>query len=801
MRCVRLFALVLSLLLCSVSASAEWMENGTPIATLGVGEYVPRIVSNGAGEAIVAWYDDNADIFVQRLDAYGKMLWTDGGVAICTASGMRWDAQIISDGAGGAIVAWKDYRNSNYDIYAQRVNANGAALWTANGIPVCSQSASQRNQKITSDGAGGAIIAWQDDRNGDYDVYAQRINASGAAQWTANGVFLCVVPWEQMDIQLLPRSAGGAFVAWSDMRNGYSIDIYYQVVYANGTTAYGAPGNALTSTSANEGSARLATDGLGGAIVAWADWSTGYGNIYAQRINQDGSMLWTPGGVPVCAATGNQVGARIVSDAAHGAIVGWSDYRNSSMVNDFYTQRVNSSGAAQWATNGVPVVQSGSGVDVPELVSDGKGGGILSWTDSRFGDPDIFCQRIDPYGGTYWASGGAEVCVMNGYQYGPSLICDGEAGAFLAWYDSRSGSNTDIYAQRMERSGYWGYPSPVIADIRDVPGDQGSFVDLAWDASRLDDWYFQLINYYTIWRAIGHPAALAMAADGAALIDDPSKFDPASKAPVIRIEQIGATTYYWKLVSTVFAYYLDGYSEPVATLFDSTAASTEYHYFQVIAHGNYQGQFWASPPDSGYSVDNLAPAPPVGLTGEQEYSPAGLTLVWDPNTEIDLGGYAIYRGLSPDFVPSEANRVAAPADTLWFDGDWQWSDGFYYKVSALDIHGNESGFALLAPDNVTAVETPKTPGAAYLRQNYPNPFNPTTTIAFSIATDSEVELAIYDVTGARVRTLVREHRRANNYRELWDGTSDSGDTVASGVYFYQLMAQNFSQTKKMVLLK
>lgn len=84
-----------------------------------------------------------------------------------------------------------------------------------------------------------------------------------------------------------------------------------------------------------------------------------------------------------------------------------------------------------------------------------------------------------------------------------------------------------------------------------------------------------------------------------------------------------------------------------------------------------------------------------------------------------------------------------------------------------------------------------------LAQNYPNPFNPATTIAFSIAGDSHVELVIFDVTGARVRTLVDELRRANNYREVWDGRSDKGSEVASGVYFYRLTAGTFTDTKKM----
>jgi hypothetical protein len=88
-----------------------------------------------------------------------------------------------------------------------------------------------------------------------------------------------------------------------------------------------------------------------------------------------------------------------------------------------------------------------------------------------------------------------------------------------------------------------------------------------------------------------------------------------------------------------------------------------------------------------------------------------------------------------------------------------------------------------------------------LAQNYPNPLNPSTTIAFSIAKESDVELVIYDVAGARVKTMVRDHRVANNYRLTWDGKNESGDAVASGVYFYRLTAGSFTTTKKMVLLR
>ena len=88
-----------------------------------------------------------------------------------------------------------------------------------------------------------------------------------------------------------------------------------------------------------------------------------------------------------------------------------------------------------------------------------------------------------------------------------------------------------------------------------------------------------------------------------------------------------------------------------------------------------------------------------------------------------------------------------------------------------------------------------------LEQNFPNPFNPQTTIAFSIQKASNVHLSIYDVTGSRVRDLVDEKRVPGAYRVVWDGLNQSGNSVASGVYFYKLTAGTFTSAKKMVLLK
>jgi len=88
-----------------------------------------------------------------------------------------------------------------------------------------------------------------------------------------------------------------------------------------------------------------------------------------------------------------------------------------------------------------------------------------------------------------------------------------------------------------------------------------------------------------------------------------------------------------------------------------------------------------------------------------------------------------------------------------------------------------------------------------LSQNYPNPFNPTTKIEFTLAKSGFATLQIYDVLGRKVRTLVSEELSSGYKSVLWDGKSEDGKDVASGVYFYQLKVGDFSQPKKMLLLK
>lgn len=800
MQRTKLFAanICIGVLSASVStALGQWAADGAPISTAAGNQGAVAITADGSGGAIAAW-NDLGDIRAQRVDIDGQMLWSTDGIVVCAASNIQDDPALVYDGAGGAIVVWCDKRAPEWDIYAQRVNASGTWVWEINGLPISTATSYQYQHVVASDDSGGVIVAWSDGRNGNYDIYAQRADAAGVIRWTANGELMCVAANDRLEPTIVSDGAGGAVVAWEDRRAFPDYDIYAQRVDASGVVQWAPGGVPVCTEPAQQRYPRIASDGAGGAIITWWDLRGGDHDVYAQRVDAGGNIRWTSNGVVINDAAYDQTDPRIVADEAGGAIIAWRDQRNGSP--DLFAQRVDSLGALLWATVGEPLCSAAGSVYKPSMVPDGSGGAVVVWYDDRSGsDDDIYAQLVDADGNASWAVDGVAVCSLSYDQNDPVIATDGNGGALVAWLDRRGGIEYDVYSQGLDNNGDWGYPTPSIHSVRDVPLDQGGAVGLAWDASRRDPNPNGDITHYTIWRALDSAQAARSIDNGAAVFAAGDGTALREHGGVIRIETSAGGTYYWELIDSQTAYHLDAYSIVVPTLFDSTASGIEYHYFQVIAHTSDPYAFYPSAPDSGYSVDNLGPAVPQGLAGEQTITPDGLQIHWLPNTEEDLAGYYVYRGTAPDFVPSDGNRIAATPDTTSFDAEWLWSSGYYYKVSAVDIHGNESPFAVLGPDLVVAAGEPA--ARTFLAQNVPNPFNPTTAIAFGLDKRARVTVAIYDASGRAVRTLVDREMDAGRHEAVWDGRDRSGTPVATGVYFYEMNAGERRFTKKMLLLK
>ena len=390
--------------------------------------HVPRSVAVGAALGVVAL------LLLASLCQAGTV-WNPAGVPVCTAGNDQYAPQAASDGAGGAIITWYDYRANNSRIYAQRVDSSGKVLWTAGGVPIRSISASSAyNPCITADGAGGAIIAWYDYRTSP-KIYAQRVNAQGVVQWAPDGIPLCASAANQYDPVIAYDGANGAVVTWRDYRGPSGI--YAQRVNGAGSTLWGADGVAVCTVGvANQNRPSIATDGTHGAIITWQDQRNGSGNfdVFAQRINQAGAPAWVANGINVCTASGSSVDAEIASDAAGGAVIAWQDGRSGN-EDDIYAQRVSGAGAALWPANGVRVCGAPGEQQAVQLISDGSGNSILTWEDSRSGTDAIYAQKLLSSGAKApgWAASGLAVSTSNITHNSPILISDGSGGAIIAW--------------------------------------------------------------------------------------------------------------------------------------------------------------------------------------------------------------------------------------------------------------------------------------------------------------------------------------------------------------------------------
>ena len=257
-----------------------------------------KVHSDGSGGAVVGWYEDHPSlgscIFAQRLTFSGQPLWDSSGVSLSqfSYSQYRTSYTFVPEATHGTIGVWDDsLRNGTWDIYAQRVSGNGAVCWQVNGIPVRVAQGPQHNPKAVPDGQGGAIVVWEDGASGARDIYAQRLDSTGARLWDTLGVPVIRSSGDQTGIQVVSDDVGGSIVAWKDNRNGNN-DIYAQRLNPNGQRLWDTLGVQVCAWAGEQTVPVMCPDGSGGAVIAWQDTRNGNNDIYAQRISASGSGVW-----------------------------------------------------------------------------------------------------------------------------------------------------------------------------------------------------------------------------------------------------------------------------------------------------------------------------------------------------------------------------------------------------------------------------------------------------------------------------------------------------------------------------
>jgi hypothetical protein len=358
------------------SGSKLWTDTGKAVVNDGNRQSQCKISYDNNGGCFIAYLtselnSSDYEVKANRLDSNGNKMW-GAGTWVSQQDGNAGEIDACTTTDNGFFVVWNDSRNSKItwsDLYCQKLNSAGAVLWQTNGIALCDANYTQQYERCIPDNSGGAFIVWNDNRNSDsittrVDIFCQRINRNGSAVFGANGKALCTVPESQYRPDPVNDMKGGVIVNWNDFRNGpsspFNIDIYAQRFDSLGNMKWAADGILVCDAVLSQNNNRGVSDGNYGSIITWDDRRAGTSiyDIYAQRIDSSGNLLWGANDVLVSNAAGNQYKPQVVK-TNDGAIFCFEDTRTGLSDYNLYTMKIlNNGGLVAVSTTGSDVVNS-----------------------------------------------------------------------------------------------------------------------------------------------------------------------------------------------------------------------------------------------------------------------------------------------------------------------------------------------------------------------------------------------------------------------------------------------------------
>ena len=370
--------LVLSLV--AVSSSDTKVNVTSPLD-----QTLPSVAMDANGDYVVAWNNQTQpgpnylyDVEARVYNSAGQA--QTGEIVVAQTTGDTRPS-VAMDANGDFVVAYQVLNTTTYlyGISAQRYNLagspQGSTLVLNNGS---SNSAAGELPKVAMDSAGDFVIAYQGYDSNSHGVFAQRYNASGAAQ---GSLFRVNTP--QGDNQGAPSiamdSAGDFVIAWLDGGTTQAAGVYAQRYNSSGV-AQG--GNTAISTVSGASDPSVAMEPTGQYVIAWQFDQTGTATgIEAQRFDTNGNAL--TGVVPLSSSeTYDQGGATVAIDSEGDFVVAWESYGQGSTASSLATilaQRVNSGGTLIGPTQFLPSTQSGDSQTAPEVASNADGNAIFVW--------------------------------------------------------------------------------------------------------------------------------------------------------------------------------------------------------------------------------------------------------------------------------------------------------------------------------------------------------------------------------------------------------------------------------------
>lgn len=776
------------------AAASQWSSSGNYIDSSQARE--ATVVMDDEGGKFVIWVAPlyaGIHVYAQRIDANGREMWAAGGVPLGYGEqDTRAASQLVavSDNNGGFVVAWQDSNMTGAPeirIRAQRVDANGIKKWTWQTLPVADITGFQRHPKIVGDGDGGFYVGFKNDNNGTIEIMGQHIAGDGTELWSTAGLVIRATDASNSEVAITSYPGGAAF-AWTEARSLAPFLTYVQAVDYNGTPQWTSGGVAVLNGNRDHLLPAIADCGDNTLIVAAHGRA---GTSYRAELNRldlaTGESMWS-GDVMENGNGGEIFDIQLEPTQDHGAYL--AVRRGPVLLIDTQVTVRRISAAGDWRGTAATIQNDVLQFHMAEVQD-----GILSvaWLDSysMFIGSHGFDFRLETLAG-----GAPSIRWSAPYLGDPTTLAGfggvaaSDQGLFAAWVDGG-----DVACTFLDFTGRKSHSYPQIASLADVPGDQGGWLTMNWEASSNEALVSASIAQYSTWLRPGDFSAAKAAAPAADLVQATAK---ATSLPTEQAKALMSDG--WSYIEVVPAWGQFLYSALVPALANQSAAGDPQTEYMVIAHDVTPWTFYRSEPIGGVAIDNLAPEVPLGLAGQN--TAGSVTIQWDavPDQAGDLATYVVYAASNPGFSPSPGTFMGETTNTTFVDSGV--TGPRYYLVVAKDVHGNQSQPSSEAEvlAGVSGVDN-QVPGAFHLASVYPNPFNPSTTLEFSVPSSSWVDVDVLDVRGNRVRTLMSDMVAGGSYEVRWNGLDESGRGVASGIYFARVRSSFGVRTQKMMLAK
>lgn len=475
-----LVSFLLTLLLFPLLGLAQWSTNpavNNIICNLAGEQEIPKIATCSNGDTYIGYFSSesgNYNVRLQRLDVQGNALWTTNGILISDNPQETWltDWDMTCDVNNHCILVFNDIRTGNTNIVAYRISPTGSFVWGDDGILLSNTSAFNAAPKVAATAAGNIVVAWQADDN----CIMQKLNPAGTKQWGTNGITLTStnrMAWPQ----LLPVGTDEVIMKYYD-DSGSSMYptrlIYAKKFDGNGTAVWSAPAAISTAGGITAWTQVLPfiNDGNDGFYIGWHDDRDGdlRASVFVQHVGPTGTILYPADGVEASTASYmNHFYAYLaLPTGSTDVYVFWNEMNNNQDNWGLYGQKINAAGVRQWTDQGMAFIPV-STTNVNPLAARGTPtDAVLFYEEYTDGIHGLLkAMRISPTGTFLWTPAQKTICSVVSEKVHTVVNNYANGQWIVAWEDDR-GSDKDIYAQNIQLNGDLG---PVVITEGTIAGN------------------------------------------------------------------------------------------------------------------------------------------------------------------------------------------------------------------------------------------------------------------------------------------------------------------------------------------